>query len=332
MMAEEQRSLTVTWKDRDGCSTNRVSVRLRWLQIIAGMGMLAVLGSLVLGAVALRLQSETAELHLRYRVLEAERVRLAERVRSAEEEIGQAREGLARVRTEEAKIRSWLGLEGVEETVSPADAETSAREEGGKGSLGEEGLESVAPRARGTEAEGSEEQGAASIVDESRSLAEDLADLAVYVEKQKEGWDAIPAASPVDGEHWISSAFGWRESPFTGKREFHSGIDMAGRKGTPVVATANGTVYRVFNDPALGKGLSIDHGNGIRTIYGHLERVLVSEGEAVRRGQEIGHMGSSGRRSTGPHLHYALKVDDQYVNPRNYLLDRSRQGTAVARK
>jgi murein DD-endopeptidase MepM/ murein hydrolase activator NlpD len=244
--------------------------------------------------------------------------------------MGQARESLAQVRTEEAKIRSWLGLEGTAD--DPAPPVELAAGEGGKGSLGEEGLETVAPEARSVEAEPFGRPGGQGLAEESLSLAEDLADLAVYVEKQKEGWDAIPAISPVDGEHWISSAFGWRASPFTGAREFHSGLDMAGRKGTPVVATANGRVDQVFNDSALGRGLSIDHGNGIRTIYGHMEEVVVGKGERVTRGQRVGLMGSTGKRSTGPHLHYALKVDGHYVNPRNYLLDRTRPGTAVARK
>lgn len=331
-MTQERRTLTVTWQDTEGPELNRLTVRLRWLQIGAGAVLAAVLAAVVLGAVALRLQHQSAELYARQETAERERNQLARTLDEAQTEMEQARDSLVQVRTEEAKIRSWLGLEAFprEELAPDSLVEDVA---GGKGSLGDEGLETVAPGARSTEAEEATgrppDQG---LVAESRSLAAALADLAVYVEKQKEGWDAIPAISPVDGEHWVSSAFGWRASPFTGAREFHNGLDMAGRKGTPVVAAANGRVDQVFNDSALGRGLSIDHGNGIRTIYGHLEKVLVRQGERVTRGEPVGRMGSTGTRSTGPHLHYALKVDGQYVNPRNYLLDRTQAGTAVARK
>ncbi len=329
-MTQERRTLTVTWQDAEGPELNRLTVRLRWLQIGAGAVLAAVLAAVVLGAVALRLQHQSAELYARQETAERECNQLARELDEAQLEMEQARDNLAQVRSEEARIRSWLGLEAPRELAPDLQGEDV---EGGKGSLGDEGLETVAPGARSTEAE--EATGRPpdlGLVAESRSLAAVLADLTVYVEKQKEGWDAIPAISPVDGEYWISSAFGWRASPFTGAREFHNGLDMAGRKGTPVVAAANGRVDQVFNDNALGRGLSIDHGNGIRTIYGHLEKVLVRQGERVTRGEPVGRMGSTGTRSTGPHLHYALKVDGQYVNPRNYLLDRTQPGTAVAKR
>lgn len=330
-MPQERRTLTVTWQDAEGTGLNRLTVRLRWLQIGAGAVLAALLATVVLGAVAQRLQRESAALYTLQRAVESERNQLARQLDEAQTEMEQARDSLVQVRTEEAKIRSWLGLEASPEELTPAPLGEDIA--GGKGSLGDEGLEAVSPGARSAEAE--EPFGLPSdlgLVAASRSLAADLADLAVYVEKQKEGWDAIPASSPVDGEHWVSSAFGWRASPFTGAREFHNGLDMAGRKGTPVVAAANGRVDQVFNDSALGQGLSIDHGNGIRTIYGHLEKVLVRRGERLSRGEPVGLMGSTGSRSTGPHLHYAVKVDGQYVNPRNYLLDRTQPGTAVARK
>jgi len=80
-------------------------------------------------------------------------------------------------------------------------------------------------------------------------------------------------------------------------------------------------VVRVVKDTALGRAITLDHGNGLETIYGHLDRVLVREGQRVARGQQMGLMGSTGRRSTGPHLHYAVRKDGKYVNPKNYMLD-----------
>ena len=329
-MKRERRTLTVAWQNAEGAGTNRLTLGLRWLQLGAGAVLVAVLAAVVLGAVALRLQHHCAALYANQSAVERERDRLVQELGEARSQMEQARDSLAQVRTEEAKIRSWLGLEAPREDPDPDPP--GERAEGGKGSLGDEGLETVAPRARSAEAEAFGRQADLGLLAESRSLAVDLADLAVYVEKQKEGWDAVPTITPVDGDHWVSSAFGWRASPFTGKREFHNGLDMAGRKGTPVVAAANGRVDQVFDDSALGRGLSIDHGNGIRTIYGHMEKVLVRKGERLTRGEPVGLMGSTGARSTGPHLHYAVKVDGQYVNPRNYLLDRTRPGTTVAKR
>jgi murein DD-endopeptidase MepM/ murein hydrolase activator NlpD len=145
-------------------------------------------------------------------------------------------------------------------------------------------------------------------------------------EELRRMWRTIPEYSPVNGTSWLTSGFGWRASPFTGRREFHGGIDLAGRRGTPIVAPADGMVERVLHDDASGRVVVLDHGNGLETIYGHLDQVLVAQGQDVVRGQRIGALGSSGWRSTGPHLHYGVKVARKYVNPRRYLFEKGRAG------
>jgi murein DD-endopeptidase MepM/ murein hydrolase activator NlpD len=247
----------------------------------------------------------------------AEGEETARRLAAAETEMAATRQALAQVRAEEARIRQWLGLEDGE--AAALEAEAPERAEGGQGSLGDVDLEAVS----------AEELAAAGHVAvegslglAARSLALDLAILSTRLHERKRHWDAIPALAPVDGEHWVSSAFGWRTSPFTGNREFHSGVDLAGARGLPVVAAADGLVLRAVSDPSLGKVVTLDHGNGIETVYGHLDRISVQAGETVRRGQEIGKLGSTGKRSTGPHLHYAVRVDGKYVNPKNFLSER----------
>lgn len=278
-----------------------------------------VTGAAILGGVALGLHRENAALVAR--LLEGE-ARLA----AMEADVAEAREGLAQVRAEEAKIRGWLALD----PAGPSAA-TSPERPGGQGSLGDVDLASVAPEELAVAAaeESSSEAGLGVV---ARSLAADLAELADRIEERKRYWDAIPTSSPVDGEHWVSSGFGWRKSPFSGDREFHSGVDLAGARGTSVVAAADGMVVRVVKDPALGRAVTLDHGNGLETIYGHLDRVLVRAGQRVARGQGVGLMGSTGKRSTGPHLHYAVRKDGKYVNPRNYLLDREAAPYPVARQ
>lgn len=129
---------------------------------------------------------------------------------------------------------------------------------------------------------------------------------------------ATPSIAPAKG--WITSAFGYRTSPFTGRREFHRGLDIAARKGTPVVSPAEGRVRQVKDHRTLGKAVIVRHGYGVETIYGHLSEVRVKPGETVSRGQTIALMGNTGR-STGPHVHYQVQVNGVPVDPRNYILD-----------
>ncbi len=129
---------------------------------------------------------------------------------------------------------------------------------------------------------------------------------------------STPSIWPVKG--WITSVFGSRISPFTGLKHAHRGIDIANRVGTPVVATANGRVTKVGRDANLGRFVSISHGYGIKTVYGHLSRTFVKAGQRVKRGQKIGALGNTGR-STGSHLHYAVAVNGVFVNPTRYILN-----------
>jgi murein DD-endopeptidase MepM/ murein hydrolase activator NlpD len=123
---------------------------------------------------------------------------------------------------------------------------------------------------------------------------------------------------PTQG--WLTSRFGTRISPFTGKRQFHAGIDIAGERGTDIVATARGKVVYSGSKGPMGKTLIIDHGHGMRTHYGHADELLVKRGEIVERGDPIGSLGNTGR-STGPHLHYTVEVRGKSVNPLDYIFD-----------
>jgi murein DD-endopeptidase MepM/ murein hydrolase activator NlpD len=129
---------------------------------------------------------------------------------------------------------------------------------------------------------------------------------------------ATPSIWPTDG--WQTSGYGYRRSPFTGRRKFHAGVDIAADAGTPVVASANGKVSFAGVKGSLGRAVVVDHGQGIRTSYGHLQRIRVKPGQQVERGDTLGTVGSTGR-STGPHLHYAVSVHGRSVNPANYMLD-----------
>jgi murein DD-endopeptidase MepM/ murein hydrolase activator NlpD len=145
-----------------------------------------------------------------------------------------------------------------------------------------------------------------------------LANLAQQLESKRDHLASTPAIWPTKG--WLTSRFGSRISPFTNRKQFHAGIDIAGQRGTDVVAPAQGKVVFSGTKGPLGKSLIIDHGYGIRTHYGHSDDLYVDRGDKVERGQRIAAMGSSGR-STGPHLHYVVEVSGKAVNPLDYIFD-----------
>ena len=129
----------------------------------------------------------------------------------------------------------------------------------------------------------------------------------------------IPSIRPVD-IGWLSSRYGFRNDPFTGRQTFHRGLDFSVPVGTPVRATGDGVVVAIQQQRGLGKVVKISHGNDVMTVYAHLSRMLVKKGETVERGQVIGESGNSGR-STAPHLHYEIRIADRSVNPLSYILD-----------
>jgi murein DD-endopeptidase MepM/ murein hydrolase activator NlpD len=127
----------------------------------------------------------------------------------------------------------------------------------------------------------------------------------------------FPDAWPVKGG-WISSLFGYRSDPFTGKKAFHSGLDIAGRKGSAVQAAAAGVVVHAGRKRGYGNSVEIRHANGYSTRYAHADELLVAPGEKIEKGQPIATVGNTGR-STGPHLHFEVIKDDRRVNPKKFL-------------
>ena len=125
---------------------------------------------------------------------------------------------------------------------------------------------------------------------------------------------SINPISPAD-PYWLTSTYGYRNDPFTGKRMAHHGIDLAGPVGLDIHCTGAGTVVRARMDRyGYGKEVVVDHGFGYRTIYAHLHDIFVEKGQKLKRGEVVGTMGSTGR-STGPHLHYEIRKDGRAVNP-----------------
>ena len=146
-----------------------------------------------------------------------------------------------------------------------------------------------------------------------------LEELQTYRQRMDPHLRNFPSLWPITAQ--ISSGFGWRRNPMGGRgSEFHEGIDLRSPTGTPIRAAGGGTVIFQGWQGGYGNTVIINHGNGITTLYAHNSRNLVTVGQRVERGDIIAHVGTTGR-TTGPHLHYEVRINDVPVNPRDYMLE-----------
>lgn len=224
-------------------------------------------------------------------------------------ELDELRQRLARLQELDKKIRVIADLEhkGVE-GQSPGMGGVSP-EEGVLQSLKQERKDRWLKRLRQE-------------VERFRDLAsQQETSLEALVEQLRDRRDLLartPSIWPTQG--WLTCGFGYRQSPFTGLREFHRGVDVSAKPGTPVIAPADGVVVEAGNDPDYGNIVRLDHGLGYKTFYAHLSETVVKKGQRVHRGQMIGNVGNTGR-STGPHLHYEVHLNGTAMNPLRYVLN-----------
>jgi murein DD-endopeptidase MepM/ murein hydrolase activator NlpD len=156
----------------------------------------------------------------------------------------------------------------------------------------------------------------------SLNQEEEFESLLKSLEDQQNLLASTPAIRPISkgAKSWVTSRFGYRKSPFTERREFHKGYDISSRKGTPILATADGVITFVGKKGLLGNTVVIDHGHGMVTRYGHCDKFLKKRGDKVKRWEPIALMGNTGR-STGPHVHYEVHLNGMPLNPEKYMLN-----------
>lgn len=250
----------------------------------------------------LELSRKTARLEQKKRHLQAEVVRLQ-----------YIKRALAHIEEKEKVLRNYVGLEkygSLEQIIGG----------GGKANYNLP-LFDRNRVGRGNEPRGRKGSHDMSLPTELHRLASNFEILNQLVLKQKETWEDTPSIMPIALENpRISSGFGWRNNPFTDKKEFHAGIDIVGAKGTRVISPAHATVLKKGYDPRLGHYLVLQHTEEIKTIYGHLLKVTVKEASDVKRGDLLGFVGNTGL-STSYHLHYAVIVNNRAVDPTQYILD-----------
>jgi len=188
---------------------------------------------------------------------------------------------------------------------------------------GEPGLGGGDPESEGASGPASDPQTISfntiqNLAQKADSVEKNLGSLVDMMESQTARLAATPTIWPAQG--WVSSPFGYRIDPFTGRRAFHRGIDIATNFGNPVVATADGSVIEAAYDKFFGRTIIISHGEGIVTQYGHLDKYIVKVGQRIKRGDLVGYIGKTGK-ALGPHLHYEIRINNTSVNPYNYILE-----------
>jgi murein DD-endopeptidase MepM/ murein hydrolase activator NlpD len=292
-----------------------------------------------------RMRSQNAELAS----LRVEAAEQREQIDGFQTTLSDMNTELARVQELERKVRiianlpgaAAVGGAGVTELVPegalggdglilpPAGVPIDLDHEHGQAGEGEEPLSQRIPAAvepRGLEGLTTEparfvrrlEQKGKSLVRVADQRAVSLVELIDQLEDKSTRLASLPSVWPARG--WLTSRYGPRISPYTGRRQMHSGIDIAAREGTEIMSPARGRVSFVGSKGPLGKTLTVDHGFGVKTIYGHTSKIHVKAGDEVQRGQLIAAIGSTGR-STGPHLHYVVQVSGKSKNPLDYIFD-----------
>ena len=292
----------------DGAGRPRtVTVRRKWLRMAGLAGVICLAGLVLLVLSYRNLHRRVGELAYLQAETSSQRLELS----SMAEKMGELQDQLQRLYKLDRKLRLLASLEPSSESAKPL------RGLGG-------------PTTKATSAEEVFiADGQSALVD---SMRQELAKLKSVADRQETSFHELesafhdlksllastPSIWPVRG--WVTSGFGYRISPFTGRRALHSGLDIATRKGALIVTPADGVVTRVASEYDFGKFVVIDHGYGVSTRYGHNSRILVRPGQRVRRGEPIARVGNTGR-STGPHLHYEVRQNGVPVNPNRYIVN-----------
>ncbi|HEU4430267.1 MAG TPA: peptidoglycan DD-metalloendopeptidase family protein [Myxococcota bacterium] len=329
-MKDAQRDLTLLVMAGETSPVRRLRIRRAWFkQGAIGAAVAFALFSLAsVDYIRLRIDATDVER------MRAETKRQREEIDALKGDLGGIAQQFEEIRELERKVRVIANLPaGVREARVPSDAgQGGAEDTDGANDASNEAAPPAAPDTDAAEhieqaAPPDEELSAAisrierrarrlsTLLPERRASLESLV---AGLEDRREQLAATPSIWPTTG--YVTSGYGFRTSPFTGRRQFHAGIDIAADFGTPIVAPASGRVVFAGRRGAFGRIVEIDHGFGVRTIYAHTDEVYVRVGQRVERGTRIAAVGSSGR-STGPHVHYQVKAAGRTVNPSDYIFE-----------
>ena len=251
----------------------------------------------------------------RYRALKAETAEQRTTIAKYEKSISELQSTIAHFETYTKKLNVMAGLRSPEVLTAPAgigggepdkqEPEPEAEIDPGQAPLSS-GPQIITP---GTVQDLSQK---------AMSIESNLSSLLSFFESDTLRLASTPSIMPAVG--WMSSVFGHRNDPFTGAWTMHYGIDISTNIGNPIIATADGIVIKVQTDKYLGRNVTVSHGNGLTTVYGHMSNFAVKAGQKVKRRDIIGYIGQTGK-AAGPHVHYEVLLDGKRVDPRRYLLE-----------
>jgi murein DD-endopeptidase MepM/ murein hydrolase activator NlpD len=303
MAAPKSQVFTVIVVSDHSQAVRKFRLPRRWL-VNAGwtLAVLAIFGGVTIGHYFALLGSSSENA-----VLKEENAQLRSQILLVQEKVAHISATLDRVERFDAKLRTAVTqLQDPERNLAigpvGADAEGGAP---GAAPAAESDLNALPGKLSSLEGEASRQE---------RSLR----DLQEYFDDQQSLLVSTPSIWPTRG--WVTSDFGARIDPYTAERKMHEGLDIATPVGQPVYAPSDGTVVFAGTGGGYGKVLVIDHGYGVKTRYGHLSEILVHLGDRVGRGDKVALVGNTGR-STGPHLHYEVRVNGVPENPRKFILE-----------
>jgi murein DD-endopeptidase MepM/ murein hydrolase activator NlpD len=303
MAAPKSQVFTVIVVSDHSQAVRKFRVPRRWLVNTAWtLGVLAIFGGVTIGHYFALLGSSSENA-----VLKEENAQLRSQILLVQEKVAHISATLDRVERFDAKLRTAVTqLQDPERNLAigpvGSDAEPNA---GGPAPAGESNLNALPGKLSSLDGEAARQE---------RSLR----DLQEYFDDQRSLLASTPSIWPTRG--WVTSDFGTRIDPYTAERKMHEGLDIATPIGQPVYAPSDGTVVFAGAEGGYGKVLVIDHGYGVKTRYGHLSEILVHLGDRVGRGDKVALVGNTGR-STGPHLHYEVRVNGVPENPRKFILE-----------
>jgi murein DD-endopeptidase MepM/ murein hydrolase activator NlpD len=239
-------------------------------------------------------------------VLKEENAQLRSQILLVQEKVAHIAATLERVERFDAKLRSAVTqLEDPERNLAIGPVGRAEQPTPAGPAAGQENVAALPGRLSSLEVEASRQESS-------------LRELQEYFDDQKSLLASTPSVWPTRG--WVTSDFGVRLDPYTAERMMHRGLDIATPQGQTVYSPSDGTVVFAGTESGYGKVLVLDHGYGVKTRYGHLAEIFVKQGERVKRGARVAAVGNTGR-STGPHLHYEVRVNGIPENPRKFILE-----------
>lgn len=289
-------------------STKTLSFSRRKLRILAGGGAFLAVALVVFLADYVSMNV----IRQRYKSLTRETAEQKVKIADYEKSINQLQATISNFENYTKKLNVMVGLKSPDVLKAPAGLGGGASEAEAADSGG-----SVAASGPQALPQGSIQ----SLIQKAQSVESNLNSLVSISESTRLQLATTPSIMPTAG--WLSSPYAMRTDPFTGNWQMHWGIDISTNEGNPIVATADGIVIKVQKDKYLGNNVTISHGNGITTVYGHMKDMktrVVREGQSVKRGEVIGYVGQTGK-AVGPHVHYEVHRDGKPVNPYFFILE-----------